>query len=482
MLYADQQNYFHNVALTNGCPNIRCVSVPRIGHADEMFPTFYDALIKALPSPLTAKEKETGLYSPPAPPRIIFEGNLFEAQDFLQQTTLIENCRMCPIAKYTDGLPVIIPTEEAVAAMLTGTSHKPTESIVTQWPSIGMGGVTNPAGANITYAQKYTSTVEKVAVCAVMAGCKPQYMPVALAIATTGGNSTNCPGTSSMWETWFCVSGPIAKEIGMNAGQDSMDTGSPANNTLGRVGAIMTANFGGCITGAVRTDSGNPIHNVCFAEDLDASVFSEGWVGFNQESTHTDPATGKAVNYTAKDSVLAKGAGWGMVTGLFSYPGYYRSLNMGQMGLARYLGVEGKVGYYNWMDVILPIVERAMPRPSSQCFILHMNLAQLLVDYGFKSKTDVYNYMWSKWTIPISNYYNSGLFDFDSNSGQNIEPTSAKKYIDLVKSDPNYQIHPFGGGNALSNCILVGDSFGDEHWYYNVFGGKPGAQPIDTWR
>jgi len=482
MCYSDQQNYFHNVALTNGCPNIRCVAVPRIGHADEMIPTFYDALVKALTGPLTAKEKESGLYSPPAPPRILFEGTNDEAQDFLQQTTLIENCRMCPIAKYTDGLPVIVPTEEKVAAMMTGTSHKPTEPIATQYASLGWFGGTTPAGASVSYSQKYTSTVEKVAICAVMAGCKPQYMPVALAIATSGGNSTNCPGTSSMWETWFVVSGPIAKEIGMNAGQDSMDTGSPANNTLGRVGAIMTANFGGCITGAVRTDSGNPIHNVCFAEDLDASVFSEGWVGFNQESSHLD-ASGKTINYTAKESVLGKGAGWGMVTGLFSFPGYYRSLNMGQMGLARWLGVEGKAGYYNWMEVILPIIVRAMPAPGAGSFILHMNLAQLLYDYGFKTKAAVYKWMYDNWFITVHDYWNSGLYDFPTDGGRAIEPTSGKSYNDLLKTDPNYKLHVFGGMMGPSdNCIIVGDSFGDEHWYYNLLGGKPSSYPIDPWR
>ena len=54
--------------------------------------------------------------------------------------------------------------------------------------------------------------------------------------------------------------------------------------TLGRVGALMSVNFGGCITGVVRSDSGNPIHSVCFAEDVDG--LPPGWVGFNEESTY----------------------------------------------------------------------------------------------------------------------------------------------------------------------------------------------------
>jgi hypothetical protein len=94
-------------------------------------------------------------------------------------------------------------------------------------------------------------------------------MPVALAIAEMGGGTTNCPGTSSMQTTLYTLSGPIAKEIGMNAGQNSMDVGNPANMSIGRVGSIMSVNFGGCITGLIRTDAGNMVHSTAFAEDLE---------------------------------------------------------------------------------------------------------------------------------------------------------------------------------------------------------------------
>ena len=479
MLYADQANYFKQIALNNGCPNIRYVAVPRIGHAEEIIATYYDKIIKALTDPLTAKEKEAGLYSPSAPPRVLFEGTLLEAQEFLGQTVLVENCRNCPIAKYTDGLPVVIPTEEAVAAMLTGTSHKASEQVVTPYEMPGFFGPATPAGAAITFAQKYTSTVEKVAICAVMAGCKPQYLPVALAIATSGGGTTNCPGTSSMATTLYIVSGPIAKEIGMNAGQNSMDVGNPANMTLGRVGALISVNFGGCITGLVRTDSGNPVHSVCTAEDLEG--LPPGWIGFNEESTYMKD--GKPVNYTKNQSVVGKGFSWGLASGFFSFPGYYRSMNEGQMGIARYLGVEGKPGYYNWMEAILPIIVRAMPSPSSGFFILHMNLAQMLYLYGFKTKAAVYKWMFDTYFVTVKEYWNSGLYDFMTDGGRMTEPTSGKTYIDLLKTDPGYKLHVFGGfGDPNANCIIVGDSFADEHWYWNIFGFRPSTYAIDPWK
>ena len=63
------------------------------------------------------------------PPRILFTGTLLDAQEFYQQTTIVPAASNSPIAKYTDGLPIVIPTEEAVREVLTGTTHQPDELI-----------------------------------------------------------------------------------------------------------------------------------------------------------------------------------------------------------------------------------------------------------------------------------------------------------------------------------------------------------------
>jgi hypothetical protein len=476
MIYPDQANFFKQICLNNGCPNVRFVDVPRIGEPEEMVATYYDKIAKALTDPLTAKEKEAGLYSPPAPPRVLFEGTIDEAQNFLQQTILIENCRNCPIAKYTDGLPVIIPTEEKVAEMLTGTSHSPSEVITRPTAT----STTSAFTQQITYAQKYTSTVEKTAICAVMAGCKPQYMPACLAIAAAGGASTNCPGTSSMVTSLYVVSGPYAKEIGMNAGQESMDVGNQANMTLGRVGALMTVNFGGCIMGLVRTDSGNLVHSVCFAEDLDG--LPPGWIGLNEESTYYD-ATAKAnVNYTSKQSVIGKisMSQW-FIMNAATYPGYFRTMNTGQMGIARMLGVAGTPGHYNWMEYILPKYIELHPAVGGVTFLLHNNMAELMYEAGFKSKDSIYKWMWDTYYITVEQHYNTGLWEFPYDNGKAIEPTSGKSWNDLLATAPDYKLHALGGSNYKSNCVIMGDSFADEH-YYLLPGGRPGVQPIDVWR
>ena len=493
--FSDQITFFRNVALNNGCPNIRFVNVPRVGSGAERIAVFWDSMVKALTDPLTSKEKEAGLYSPAAPPRVLFEGTLDEAQDFLQQTVLVENCRNCPIAKYTDGLPVIIPTEEKVAAMLTGTKHKPSEIVGTAWasPASAFNPTGTPAGSQIIFAQKFTATVEKVAVTAVMAGCKPQYMPVALAIATSGGGSTDCPGTSSASDKVFIVSGPIAKEIGMNSGQEAMDVGNPANMTLGRVGAIMTVNFGGCITGLVRSDNGNPIHSVCFAEDLDG--LPSGWVGLNQESVHYDETTKANVNYTSKESVIMK-----LTTAMSHWmlvqqhaPGSYRQMNSGVGGVALRiynrsleLGLDvlpmGVQGPRNWLLTVMPDLSKEYGVPAGgHTSVFHPNMAYWLWEYGFKTKEQAYRWMENTFWTTVKWVKAAGWFEFMYEGGRAIESTSGKAWNDLPD---DYKIRAMGSPTQTpsSNCFIVANGIGADELVYTFAQGRSGTYAIDPWK
>jgi hypothetical protein len=481
MGYDDQLVFFRNVCLTNGNPNVRWISVPRVGTGEERVNIFYTQVTKALTDPLTAKEKESGIYSPPAPARVMFEGTNDEAQDFLQQTTLIANCRMCPIAKYTDGLPVIVPTEEKVTAMLTGTTHKPTEAI-----SNPLARSANAlAGSLITFSQSYNTTVEKVAVAAVMAGCKAQFLPVVLAIATSGGSITSCPGTSGPAGVGtFVVSGPMAKEIGMDSGQNALDVGNAANMTLGRVAALISITAGSCTTGSVRTDAGNPVHSICFAEDLDG--LPSGWIGYNQESTYYDPATKANVNYTAKDSVLGKLTVKWSIVGMLHSPGSTRQVmaGVGEGGMARYIqryrGIaEGTPGLLNVLDGFTPILSQ-FDNPGGKTLIMHPNIALSLQQYGFKTKADVYKYLYDGFFMTVDDYYHMGWYDFFTDSGKNTEATSGKTYIQLLATDPGYKLHSFGN-DPNGNCAIVSIGFNDEICYY-MSGGRPSAYPIDPWK
>ena len=278
----------------------------------------------------------------------------------------------------------------------------------------------------MTYARGYKATVEKVAIVAVMAGCRPEYLPVVLAVATTGGGSTSCPGTSSAALTMFVVSGPIAKEIGMNAGQNALDVGNQANMTIGRTGALMSINFGGCITGVVRTDSGNPIHSVCFAEDVDGLPGT--WEGFNEES-----------NYAKTQSVLGKLSGnWSMVQ-QFAPSSFRGLIGEGYGGMARRMGVEGKPGPHNFLEYVIPLI---IPTATGgHTWIMHLNMAKSLYDYGFKKKADVYKWMYDTYWITQGENEKYGWYDFQTAAGQNVESTSGKKLIDLPDS---YKLHALG--------------------------------------
>ena len=226
-------------------------------------------MLEALTRPLTDEEKKTGKWAPKQP-RILFEGTLQDAEEFYNQTeNQIPRLLGAPFSKYTDGLPVVVPTEERVEEMLKGTSHKPDEMITLQRDmrlvrrrSVRRGWGRRrrkKKGDVVSFMPMYrTATVEQVAVNAVMAGCKPEYFPVVLAIAESGGGTGDGRGGGGA----FIVSGPIYKEIGMNVTNFIFGPGNPVNKTIGRVGSLMWRNLGGYEeTVSTITTLGSPVTN-----------------------------------------------------------------------------------------------------------------------------------------------------------------------------------------------------------------------------
>jgi len=160
---------------------------------------------------------------------------------------------------WTDGLPVVPPTEARVLRMLEGTTRKPDDIVAVVPPDL------------------VECTVEKVAVNAVMAGCRPEYLPVVLA-ALEGACTTEFNIHGLLATTWFSgplliVDGPIAARIGMNSGINAMGQGNRANATIGRALQLTIRNVGGGKPGGVdRATLGWPgKYTFCFAEK-DADV------------------------------------------------------------------------------------------------------------------------------------------------------------------------------------------------------------------
>jgi len=163
---------------------------------------------------------------------------------------------------YSDGLPVVPPTPEKVAAAVAALGGDPEHVECRVPPRWG------------------TLTREILAVNAVMAGCLPGYLPVVraalLALTDPAFNLNGVQATTHMAAPLLVVNGLIRAEIGMNAGCNVFGSGNRANATIGRALQLVVRNVGGGRPGEVdRACFGNPgKYTLCFAEDEDGSPWT----------------------------------------------------------------------------------------------------------------------------------------------------------------------------------------------------------------
>jgi len=427
-------------------------------------------VLEALTRPLSDEEKESGIWEPHEP-RILFEGTLPEAEEFYNQTENIPGILNAPFSKYTDGLPVVIPTEERVAEMLKGTSHKPDEIITLQRDMVmdGFGPVesttTRKKGDVVNFMPMYrTATVEQVAVNAVMAGCKPEYFPVVLAIAESGGGTGDGRGGGG----GFIVSGPIYKEIGMNVTNSIFGPGNPANKTIGRVGSLLWRNLGGYKeTVTTITTLGSPVTNGGFIFAEYTEGLPEGWKGLNEE-----------MGFREDESIIMTGAmgmgEWGI--GQSNAPGVYRSLQRtGHGAIARFLDVKGIPGPHNYLEYLAK--DAWATRDGGFTLVMPPQIAQDLCDYGFKTKDSIYEWIWKKSFEPVSKFRMRGAQDFITNGWLGIEKTSGKPWKEL----PEDYMVPAGGDNPFASYNILLCNM--EETACARFGGGHGqAFSIDAWR
>jgi hypothetical protein len=246
LMYDKLADTARNTTSMRGVP-VRWVTVtyPPQAMTEAQMADAADRVIQALTGPLNDNEKKTGVYAPPRPPRFAMEGTLSQVQDYFYKQG------------WTDGLPIVPPTEEKVQEMLKGTKHKPDETV-------GKG----------VWPEQWTATVEKVAINGLMAGCKPEYMPVLLASveAWTKGTFTNVLSTNS-FSYMQVVNGPIRKEIEMNAGTYALGPGNHANATIGRAMRLFITNLGGGQPGfnLMGTFGAPTGYTFCFPENEEAS-------------------------------------------------------------------------------------------------------------------------------------------------------------------------------------------------------------------
>jgi len=164
--------------------------------------------------------------------------------------------------RWTDQLPIVLPTVERVEEMLAATSRGRDEHVGKMQPTLNRGA--------------WSYTVENVAVNAVMAGARPEYFPVILALAATGNSARG--STSSSGAAMAVVNGPIREEIGMNSGIGAMGPYNHANATIGRAYGLLSQNLqGGSVPGETYMGSlgSNYTYNsITFAENEERSPWA----------------------------------------------------------------------------------------------------------------------------------------------------------------------------------------------------------------
>ena len=164
-------------------------------------------------------------------------------------------------SRWTDFLPIILPTEQRVEAMLRGTSHGADRIVGRLRPT--------------AFRESWEFDVEKVAVNAVMAGARPEYFPVILAMASSGITARSSSTTS--FSTISLINGPIREELGMNDGIGAMGPYDEASATIGRAHGLLSQNLqGGSTPGETYMGSlGNWLaYTACFPEAEERSPWA----------------------------------------------------------------------------------------------------------------------------------------------------------------------------------------------------------------
>ena len=190
-----------------------------------------------------------------------FDDELLSSRN-IKLADLEDDAEGCYERGWSDGLPVIPPTRVRVIRMLRGTDRSPKEVI----------GNIPPDNA--------PCTIEKVAINAVLAGCKPEYFPVVLASVQAALQDKFCMH-GLLCTTYFSgpvmiVNGPVVQQVGLNNGINALGQGSRANATIGRALQLLIRNVGGGVPGGIdRAVMGNPgKYTFCFAEDESDSDWS----------------------------------------------------------------------------------------------------------------------------------------------------------------------------------------------------------------
>jgi hypothetical protein len=328
--------------------------------------------------------------------------------------------------RWTDTLPIVLPTEERVAKMLAATSHKPDEMIGR------MRGTAH--GVNWGYS------VEKVAVNAVMAGAKPEYFPVILALAASGRTARGTSTSSSA--AMVVVNGPVRHEIGMNSGIGALGPYNHANATIGRAYSLLSQNLsGGSIPGVSYMGSqGNAYSftNMTFAENEEASP----WQPFHV-----------AQGFDANTSTVS-------MFGFCWHTAFAAGLPDGQ-----------------WEAQVRRMLQ-GMDARSRILFVLDPRTARDFAARGFDTREKLLDWAWEVAQIPAGQYWDYQLI-------QNyVLPRATfgeEPYASMLATDPDQPVHMFPR-DSIDTVVVGGEPDAPDGYWRIVSADHARTVSVDEWR
>lgn len=410
------------VARTLGMPSLRYVEIPYPVadiSRDELLRGVAPALpelSRLLTSPLTEDEQSRKTISAAREPEYIFEGGMAEIQDFFANSEL------------SDGLPIVPPTDEAVEAMLKGTSHAPDEVIGEMPPEF------------------LRFTVRHVAINGVMCGCRPEHMPALLAICEILCDPAYDLNVSSRSTTafafWGFVNGPYAREIGMNCGANALGPGNRANAALGRAIRMFIINLGGSRVGINEMATiGNPMkYGFAFAENEEESP----WQPYHMDK-----------GFRPEESTVTVCESWGFRTQALTGQGEI-------MGLETVLwsakNTESAFGLGRERGILV---------------LLDPLLASQLSEQGVDKKY-IKQYLWENCTRTVGEWKNCLCFSSDVRGG--LYPAET---LDLPDDTP---IPKFQSPESVQVIVVGGGNSPFYHIYDSVNPHHCMTKSIDKWR
>ncbi len=360
-----------------------------------------------------------------APPAAATPPEAAPAPTFLKPDTEDNLQRLFYEKGWTDGLPIILPTEERVQQMLTGTGAAPDEVVA----------------ETFMFATRETvrHTVSEIAVIAVMAGARPEYLPVILAVASTRQPSL-MPSTTA-FEAMLLVNGPIRNEIGMNSGIGAFSAVNMANSVIGRAWTLMSICWGFAKPRQTLWSSQGNNHtynNMCAAENEERSV----WEPFHVTK-----------GFKAEESVVSIFRGWAFLN---SY------------------GAASQRSLIEELNIQLAAMP---PMNSAATIILDPLVARNLKENeGFKTKQDFARWMSQNIKMPAGQFWKNDNIDMlvASQAYKGVEP-----YASWKKLPDDALLAPYNNPDNI-NIIIVG---GETSPLWKVADYSHAASvPVDKWR